>query len=101
MKELSLGFVFLLCVSSVETATLHAQALQSGSPATPAASTDEPELPSGYVIGADDVLNVVFWREPDMSAEVIVRPDGRISLPLLNEVHAQGQTPTELRATLT
>ena len=39
-----------------------------------------------YVIGPGDVLAIVFWREPDMSAEVIVRPDGRISIPLLNDI---------------
>src|SRR4051812_34779179 len=42
-------------------------------------------LPPGYVIGADDVLTIVFWRDKDMSGEVVVRPDGRISLPILNE----------------
>ena len=58
-------------------------------------------LPADYTIGAEDVLNIVFWREPDMSAEVVVRPDGKISLPLLNEVVALGLTPGQLRATLT
>jgi polysaccharide biosynthesis/export protein len=59
-----------------------------------------PGEPSGYVIGADDVLNIVFWREKDMSLEVAVRPDGRISLPLLNDVQAAGLTPSELRERL-
>ena len=39
-----------------------------------------------YVIGPDDVLTVVFWRDKDMSADVVVRPDGKISLPLINDV---------------
>ncbi len=57
-------------------------------------------LPSGYVIGADDVLSIVFWRDKDMSVDVVVRPDGRISLPLLNDVQAAGLTPDQLRANL-
>jgi polysaccharide export outer membrane protein len=53
--------------------------------------------PPGYVIGAGDQLRVVFWGEQNMSAEVAVRPDGMISLPLLNDVTASGLTPDELR----
>jgi polysaccharide export outer membrane protein len=60
-----------------------------------------PEVPAGYVIGPEDVLSVVFWRDKDMSADVVVvRPDGNISLPLLNEVHAAGLTPEQLRIKL-
>jgi polysaccharide export outer membrane protein len=55
------------------------------------------DLPPGYVIGADDVLSIVFWREKDMSAEVIVRPDGRVTLPLINDIQAAGLTPAQLR----
>ena len=57
--------------------------------------------PPGYVIGPDDQLAVVYWREKDMSADVVVRPDGLISLPLLNEVQASGLTPEQLRAEIT
>jgi len=53
-----------------------------------------------YVIGPDDVLQIVFWREKDLSGEVVVRSDGRISLPLLNDVVAAGRTPEELRTAL-
>jgi polysaccharide export outer membrane protein len=53
-----------------------------------------------YVIGPDDVLQIVFWREKDLSGEVTVRSDGRISLPLLNDVMAAGLTPEELRTAL-
>ena len=67
---------------------------------TAAAPTAEAAVPAGYTIGSEDVLNVVFWREPDMSAEVVVRPDGKISLPLLNDVAATGLTPDQLRAVL-
>jgi polysaccharide biosynthesis/export protein len=54
----------------------------------------------GYVIGPDDVLSIRFWREDALSAEVTVRSDGHISLPLLNDVSAAGLTPAALRAKL-
>ena len=57
--------------------------------------------PPDYIIGPDDVLNIVFWRDKDISAEVAVRPDGRISLPLLNDVQAGGLTPLQLRDRIT
>jgi polysaccharide biosynthesis/export protein len=56
--------------------------------------------PRGYVIGPDDILQIVFWREKELSGDVVVRPDGRISLPLLNEIVAAGRTPEELREAL-
>jgi polysaccharide export outer membrane protein len=57
--------------------------------------------PASYVIGTDDVLSVVFWHDKDMSADAVtVRPDGKISLPLLNDVHAAGYTPDQLRGIL-
>src|SRR5215510_4150478 len=57
--------------------------------------------PAGFVIGPGDVLSIVFWRDKEMSSQVIVRPDGKITLPLLNEVQAAGLTPADLRARLT
>jgi polysaccharide export outer membrane protein len=57
--------------------------------------------PTDYVIGPDDQLTIMFWREKDMSADVIVRPDGKITLPLLNEVLAAGLTPEQLRLKVT
>lgn len=54
-----------------------------------------------YVIGAQDVLDVSVWKEPDLSRQVPVRPDGKISLPLLNDVQAAGLTPTQLAAQIT
>lgn len=53
-----------------------------------------------YVIGPDDVLTIVFWRDKDMSGDVVVRPDGKISVPLLREIDAAGSTPEQLRARL-
>ena len=66
-----------------------------------AAAVASAPLPPGYTIGSDDVLSVVFWREKDLSTDVVVRPDGNITLPLMNDVQASGLTPDQLRARLT
>jgi polysaccharide biosynthesis/export protein len=56
------------------------------------------ETPAEYVIGPEDVLAINVWREPDLSAkEVLVRPDGKISLPLVGDVQASGATPKQLQ----
>ena len=65
-----------------------------------AAHNGSPSVPRDYVIGPEDVLSIAFWQETAMSAEVVVRPDGKISLPLLKDVHAAGYTPEELTAVL-
>lgn len=70
-------------------------------PATAAAAQREVVPPADYVIGAEDVLNVVIWREKDLSAEVMVRPDGKVSLPLLNDIQAAGLTPEQFRQQVT
>ena len=54
-----------------------------------------------YVIGADDVLHISVWKEPDLTESLPVRPDGKISLPLLNDVVAAGLTPTQLADAIT
>ena len=77
---------------------------QNGNGAKPPAGVTIPAgvtTPPDYVIGPDDVLAVVFWRDKDMSTDVSVRPDGKISLPLLNDVQASGLTPEQLRVRLT
>jgi polysaccharide biosynthesis/export protein len=51
----------------------------------------------GYRIGREDVLRIVVWKNDALSVTVAVRPDGRISVPLLGDVEAAGRTPTELR----
>ena len=70
-------------------------------PAAPArtaatAAAIAPPVPKDYLIGVEDVLSVVFWRDKDMSADVVVRPDGKISLPMLNDLAAAGMTPEQL-----
>src|SRR5579862_9924450 len=60
-------------------------------------ATDDPN----YVIGPQDEISINVWREPDISSSLPVRPDGKISLPLLNDVQASGLTPTQLAAQIT
>ncbi len=54
-----------------------------------------------YRIGIQDVLGLVVWNEPALTLDLRVRPDGKISVPLLNDVHVDGMTPEELAAKLT
>lgn len=81
-------------------ASLSAQTLPAAPPrAEPTASVNPRGIavPADYVIGPDDQLSVVFWRDKDLSADVTVRPDGKITLPLLNDVQAAGLRPDQLR----
>lgn len=66
------------------------------SPAAAPAAT-----PADYVIGLDDILTVTFWHEKNLSGDVVVRPDGKITLPLVNDVVALGLTPQQLKEKLT
>jgi polysaccharide biosynthesis/export protein len=59
-----------------------------------------PAVPVDYVIGADDTLHISVWKEPDMSVTLPVRPDGKISIPLLDDVQAAGMTPMQLAASI-
>jgi len=83
-------------VQDTEKPTGGAQSTAEGSevkePTQPKPAAKEAE----YVIGPQDELDVSVWKEPDLSRKVPVRPDGKISLPLLNDVQAAGLTPTQL-----
>ncbi len=69
----------------------------------PAAAAAQPasELPTDYVIGPEDVLGIVFWRDADMTGDVTVRPDGMITLPLVGDLRAVGLKPDALRDVIT
>lgn len=61
-------------------------------------TSKDPVLPGDYRIGAGDVLQIVVWKEPDVSlAGTVVRVDGKITVPLIGEVNVAGLTPTELK----
>jgi polysaccharide export outer membrane protein len=80
---------------------------QSAPPPNPAAKHTAPQGvgaavdPGKYVIGAEDILYVRTWREPDFTFPAAVRPDGKITAPLFGDVQAAGLTPAELTKSLT
>jgi polysaccharide biosynthesis/export protein len=67
----------------------------SNSPKTPRADMVAP-ADSGYLIGVGDVLSINVWREAEISQKLVVRPDGMITLPLVGDIAATGQTPEQL-----
>ena len=69
--------------------------------ATPSLSQDESPNANLYSIGVGDILEIVTWKEPDFSREeILVRLDGKISFPLLNDIEAAGLTPIQLKTTI-
>lgn len=72
-----------------------------GAGSSPSAGAMSVANAAEYVIGPEDTLHVQVWKEPDLTATLPVRPDGKISLPLLNDVQAAGLTPQQLAASLT
>jgi polysaccharide export outer membrane protein len=74
----------------------------AANPVPPPASAAPASLAGpDYVIGPDDVLHVAVWKESDLTATLPVRPDGKISLPLLDDVQAAGLTPKQLAVSVT
>jgi polysaccharide biosynthesis/export protein len=67
----------------------------------PAAAQNVPVTDPSYKIGPQDVLRIDVWKEAEISRSVPVRPDGKISLPLLNDVQAEGPTAMELSNVIT
>jgi len=65
-------------------------------PGTPSSQT-----PKNYVIGLGDVLEIFVWRNEQLSRQIVVRPDGKISLPLIQDIQAEGLTVLQLRDEIT
>ena len=87
-------------LSQTQAATSASKSENSNS----AKSSDEVQASNvapDYVIGADDTLHISVWKEPDLTETLPVRPDGKISMPLLNDITAAGLTPLQLRDTIT
>jgi len=87
----------VLMVIACPTVRLSAQAPP---PATTMPSATTEDAAESYVIGPEDVLEVAVWSNNDLSRLVPVRPDGKISMPLLYDVQAAGLTPMQLRSAL-
>ena len=104
------GIGLLLLVSVGIWAQDNANAKQEEKPAAASASQSKEPSPSkepvsvagpDYVIGADDNLHISVWKEPELTNTLPVRPDGKISMPLLDDVQAAGLTPMQLASSLT
>ncbi len=96
---LALGFA--VPASSPAAPQKPAPADKPAAPAADHAAGDKPPTPTArrdYVIGAGDDLQVFVWKEPDLTREVTVRIDGRITVPLLGDIEAAGHTPEDLGA---
>ena len=91
-QALAVGWGILGLAGSVS-----AQPQPAGANGSASARATVPSLPADYVIGPEDVLGVVFWRDQDMTGDVTVRPDGIVTLPLLGDIAAAGLTPDVLR----
>jgi general secretion pathway protein A len=108
-KRFSFFALLAAAALSVHPGPAHAQV--AAPPAKPIATPNleptapgrasEAALPTDYVIGPEDVLGVVFWRDADMTGDVTVRPDGMITLPLIGDLRAVGLKPESLRAAIT
>lgn len=93
---------------SPASAASAAPKLDAPKPDAPSATASNPEgtKPAAkvssqeYVLGAEDIIFVRVWREPDLSGQVSIRPDGKITMPLVNEVQAAGLTPDALAVRL-
>ncbi len=71
------------------------------SPPSPAPPAEEVADTAEYRIGSGDVLQLFVWKEPEMSRELMVRVDGKVTVPLLGDVEAAGRTPELLSAEVT
>jgi len=88
-----------LCAGAALLWLLTAAAAASPAPANKTIA--QGESPDAYAIGVGDVIEISVWKNPDLTVTVPVRPDGRISVPLLGDVQAAGVTPLALKTVLT
>lgn len=104
-RRLQLLMILWLAVSALPARAQNESSAKKPAQPIPAMAADEAKkggtTDPNYVIGAQDVLDISVWKEPQVSRVVPVRPDGKISLPLLNDVQAAGLTPAQLGAQIT
>jgi polysaccharide biosynthesis/export protein len=91
-----LFFILPYAVRAHQSSTAGDQPGGMNSKATDGHATDVPAVPPDYRIGVSDVIAVNVWKDSDLSSTVPVRPDGKISLPLIGDLEAAGKTTREL-----
>jgi polysaccharide biosynthesis/export protein len=96
MMVLILGAIFPARAQGVAQSGQNQAAVAAGNSVQKPVTQDP-----NYIIGPQDVLDISVWKEPELTRAVPVRPDGKISLPLLNDVRAAGLTPNQLAAQIT
>jgi polysaccharide export outer membrane protein len=106
MKLAVFLLVGVLASGAAAQADAKANDAKANAEAKPAAADKAPGEPTSvagpdYVIGAEDTLHISVWKEPDLSETLPVRPDGKISMPLLSDIAAAGLTPTQLADSIT
>jgi len=85
-------------VSQTQTANLKSPDPAATDVAKPTDTAKSAEVvPTGYIVGDSDIIRVNVWKEPEVSQTVVVRTDGNISLPLINEVKVSGMTPLQIQ----
>ena len=95
-------FAFLLSGAFL-VATLGAQEPEKSTPSAATQASEpaaKPTVETEYKIGPQDVVRIDVWKEPEITRTIPVRPDGKISLPLLNDVQASGLTSMQLAASI-
>jgi len=105
MRRMNLWVVIGLMAAAMPVRAQQDENKQKPAEANGGAAQTAPKKPAtddpNYVIGPQDVLDISVWKEPELTRPVPVRPDGKISMPLLNDVQAAGKTPLQLAADIT
>jgi len=99
-RLLAAPILFLSAVSGVSAQVPSPRGAVPAARATALANSNALDTAAEYQIGPEDVLDISVWKNPELSRTVPVRPDGKVSLPLLNDFRAAGLTPSDLREQL-
>jgi polysaccharide biosynthesis/export protein len=104
-KKLMINIVAVCCLAGAVSLVAQTQSANlksvepAGADAAKPADIAKPaeSVPAGYIVGDSDVLHVNVWKEAEVTQTVVVRTDGNISLPLINEVRVSGLTPLQIQ----
>jgi polysaccharide biosynthesis/export protein len=100
LRLLAASLLFLSAVSAASAQVPSPRGAIPAARATALANSNALDTAVEYQIGPEDVLDISVWKNPELSRTVPVRPDGKVSLPLLNDFRAAGLTPSDLREQL-